>query len=468
MNAQNFNHCKSPVVTGPVANDLCCGCGVCAAICPRENLFMQLDQRGQYQPHDKADCPPTCSACIRCCPFATTQINETELAKALFGSQQGIQWQDELGYFDQLWVGHAVVGDFRAAGASGGLASWMLYELLKVHEIDAVICIRPTNTVGRLYEYCTIREPAALLNSSGSAYYPVELAAVLREIKNTPGRYVITGLPCVCKGVRLAMKRDPRLAERIVYIFGLVCGHTVTAAFTTYLAAKSGLDPNTLTQWKSRIKDPQTPAHNFAFQGFDGHRHATLHWLPDVAEVWSSKILTPQACLQCDDIFAETADVVFMDAWLPAYAKEWRGTSLVLTRRVELGTLLAKGLHAKTLAIKPANPSDILASQKGVVMEKRRTLAQRLSLEIEQGRAVVVKRVTPESPSQRLRSLLTYQARLIRQSYAVVRAQGMTPHAIKKLDRLVKGYAWRQWWGLLIPRIRSKLSMLLGLCSGAK
>ena len=37
-------------------------------------------------------------------------------------------------------------------------------------------------------------------------------------------------------------------------------------------------------------------------------------------------------CNYCDDVFAELADVVFMDAWLPKYSKDPLGHSLVINR----------------------------------------------------------------------------------------------------------------------------------------
>jgi coenzyme F420-reducing hydrogenase beta subunit len=385
------------------------------------------------------------------------QTNETVLAQQAFAHVSGIRRDEVVGYHGTAWVGYVAEGRFREQGASGGLASWVLHELRVTNQVDAVVCVRPTGRCRKLYEFFVARDSAELTGTGRSAYYPVELSGVLREIRNRDGRYAIIGLPCVCKAVRLAMGVDRRLADRIPFLLGLVCGHTVTAGFTRYLAIKAGLDPDNLRDWISRLKEPIAPAFNYAFSGEDGTRRATLRQLPVAGDAWSAKVMTPRACLLCDDVFAETADVVFMDAWLRPYSEDWRGTSLVLTRRPELADCIAVAGRNGRLCLSELPVSQVVASQAGVVAEKRPMMGFRMWLEQEAGRPVPVRRVSAVRPDLMSRYLLSHQLRTVAESHALVRSLGNQPASLVRLDALVRESARRRRRHLLVARLRARI-----------
>ena len=51
-----------------ISNDECCGCGLCAAVCPRQCISMQADAEGFLFPHiDKEKCTD-CNLCKKSCP----------------------------------------------------------------------------------------------------------------------------------------------------------------------------------------------------------------------------------------------------------------------------------------------------------------------------------------------------------------------------------------------------------------
>src|SRR3546814_10673555 len=80
-------------------------------------------------------------------------------------------------------------------------------------------------TEGRLFRYRIARDLPALWEGAQSRYYPVDMAEVLREIREVPGRYAVVGIPCFIKAVHLDCDADPLLRARIVFTLGLVCGH---------------------------------------------------------------------------------------------------------------------------------------------------------------------------------------------------------------------------------------------------
>ena len=105
--------------------------------------------------------------------------------------------------------------------------------------------------------------------------------------------------------------------------------------------------------------------------------------------------LQPEACNFCDDIFAEAADMVVADAWLPRCRAEWRGTSLIVTRTAMLATLLREGADAGELWLEPTPLANVIESQGGNVRRRRAGLAVRLADDIGAGLKVPRKQVPP-------------------------------------------------------------------------
>jgi len=47
----------------------CCGCGACAASCPKDAITMLTDEEGFLYPTINYDRCVSCLLCIRVCPF---------------------------------------------------------------------------------------------------------------------------------------------------------------------------------------------------------------------------------------------------------------------------------------------------------------------------------------------------------------------------------------------------------------
>ena len=70
----------------------------------------------------------------------------------------------------------------------------------------------------------------------------------------------------------------------------------------------------------------------------------------------------------CDDVFAETADLAIMDAWLSRYIEDYRGHTFVLVRNPEISSFIKK--YKNELEINSVATNDILESQKSVIKLK--------------------------------------------------------------------------------------------------
>ncbi|MHB9131493.1 MAG: Coenzyme F420 hydrogenase/dehydrogenase, beta subunit C-terminal domain [Armatimonadota bacterium] len=385
------------VCTRTVAHDLCIGCGVCAGGCPTHNQCLGWNAHGLYIPQDQGVCRHNCRVCLQVCPFQPHIDNEDTLTQARFSGEAGICHSPVTGYHRSSWVGAVTDEEHRRDSASGGLASWLLARLLDDGVVDRVACVIPGGDPHRLFTYTMCETSADVRSARGSAYYPVELSQVLRSIRRQEARYAIIGLPCMLKGVRLAMAQMPWLRERVKILVGLVCGQIKSRGFTEMLLHSSSDTTEEITRVKFREKVPGHPPTEFYFSAGAGPVIPFSH--SHYGGAWVSGQFTPRVCQFCDDIFAETADITFMDAWLPPYSHETRGTNLVLVRAAQVERVLEAGLAKGETAIQPITLDEIIASQRGVVKRKRDQLSLRLWMANRRRQTCHPTRVAPRRPT---------------------------------------------------------------------
>lgn len=353
---------------------LCSGCGVCAEACPTSVAKMVFEpQLGSFIPVKLGqNCGNPCVVCEQACPFMADAPTTPGLTQALYGQVPGVQVDDVLGYYAGAYVGYSE--QHRLKSASGGLLTWVLERLLEQKEVDGICCVGPDAQSPTLFSYRICRTVAELRECSGSCYQPVHLADVLREIKQTEGRYAIVALPCTAKALRMAMKLNARLRRRIAAILGVACGGLTNRHFVDYVSQRF-MGAESPVAINFRVKRPDARAqHRFVFgfrdaAGNPSEKEATFS--DGIGRIYQSHHFTLEACHYCDDMFAECADAVFLDAWLPEYEKDWRGDTIVLTRSPRLQEILAQGLRESAITVKPIGPELVRKSQGGGIRGKR-------------------------------------------------------------------------------------------------
>lgn len=405
-----------------VPNDLCIGCGLCTGVCPPNVLEMQFNEYGEYIPIEfQTGCLPKCDLCLRACPFWDQEDNEDTLGSAIFGTVPDVQHRPETGYYQQCYAGYTQATEQRMNSTSGGLATWFLQKLLQEQIVDKVICVRETSDPEKQFQFEILESAEAVGKGSRSCYYPVEIGSVIRQILKTDGRYAITGLPCFLKGIRLAMCTNRRLRKRVVALVGLTCGQTKSKFFVEYLAMASGAQPDVPVRTEFRIKDPKRPAtdygHRFTWQNGSKPESGTIFWTEGIREAWNHGYFKPNACNFCDDVFAEVADVTFMDGWLPQYTPDYRGHSLVINRNPAFNSIWETSLSSDEVHLERIDIDSVIRSQRSVLTEKRDGMQYRLLLAEQEGRMTPHKRFAPESTGTFLdRHLWRLKSRVNRQS----------------------------------------------------
>ncbi len=316
-----------------VKSGLCCGCGVCAGVCPNGSIQMRMNTVGEYEPVPGPAACQHCRRCLQVCPFVPGHQDRRALCAGRWHSAHDSQpWSNVTGFFHAAYAGHVRNEAARMRSASGGLATWFLQRLLRTGTVDGVVTVASTHDSERLFEYRLFTQPSDIADAAGSVYYPVECSGILQTIAQTPGRYAMVGLPCMLQALQQARLVDARLADRLVYHVGLVCGQNLSALATQWFCHQAGLhEPAVYVDFRNKADAPS--AQRFAMVARDAAGHEA-HWRQEngYAAAWHRGWFLLPGCSVCTDVFAECADLAFMDAWLPEYVGDARGTSLVLLR----------------------------------------------------------------------------------------------------------------------------------------
>lgn len=328
-----------------VSGGFCVGCGACAAVEPGR-YRMSENREGELVAEPAGVGDDTRFAEV--CPFADEGPNEDELADELFGGVPGVA-REVTGQTLACYAGHVAESSYRRDGSSGGLASWVLCELLATGAIDAVVHVQEGDSPRELFRFGVSRSVEEVRRGAKSRYYPVEMSRALQEIRSTPGRYAVVGVPCFVKAVRRAAKVDPVLARRIKFCFAIFCGHLKSKRFADAIACEAGVEPGELRGLDFRHKVPGRPANQYAARltTEEGVVVAPMNSLQ--TGNWGVGLFKLRACDYCDDVFGEVADLCVGDAWLPEYVGDSRGANVCVVRHPALAKLLADAIHAGRL-----------------------------------------------------------------------------------------------------------------------
>lgn len=389
---------RSPSPSTIANSGLCVGCGSCAQ-------RMRWDRNGFLKPVPSAE---RLKDFVRICPFSASASNEDVIAAERF--PDAVTIDKRIGRFEAAYVGHAVESPFRRDGSSGGLTSWVAAELLRTGRVDGIAHVAPVDpSSGAFFAYRISRTLDELSAGAKSRYYPVELSQVLAEIRSTPGRYAIVGIPCFIKAIHLLRRADPLIFERVTHTLGLFCGHMKSAAMVESFAWQLGTELSRVNALDYRKKDDRRPANWYRVQlDLRDGDSAEQDWWHLADGDWGAGFFQSPACNWCDDVVAETADISFGDAWVEPYSSDGRGTNVVIVRSKELQAVIEKARAEGRLTLEAVDADFIAQTQAAGLRHRRDGLAYRLSWR--RGRLVPPKRVRA-STNLPLRRKLVYRLR---------------------------------------------------------
>lgn len=378
-----------------ISNDYCIGCGVCA--CVKDSPFkMHMNEYGNIVAYPYKNLDENRAKVLSICPFSNQAKNEDEISEIFFSEVKNKD--SKIGKYFECFAGYVKEGTFREKGSSGGLGKWLGYVLLKENKIDYFVQLLPNQTNDSkkpLFNYAIISNKDEVLSGSRSAYYPVTLVDAIKAIKETEGRFAITGIPCFIKALRLLSCADEVLKTRIKYTIGIICGGMKSANQSKIIAWQLGVKPENLVSIDFRRKSKDKPSIHKVYQVWSNLD--TLERYKDSFEIygtdWGAGYFKPNACDYCDDIVGETADVSFGDAWLPQFVNDPEGTSIMVIRNRGISELFNKYNENQVLILQKLTPEEIGKSQEGGFRHRREALSFRIAKKERNGIWYPMKRV---------------------------------------------------------------------------
>ena len=328
--------------------DMCSGCGVCAAVCSKKCLNIIENKYGELRPEFRSDNCINCGKCLSLCPFGSKQKP--------YDSPSGTCY---IGYSEQ----------FINAGSSGGAATWFLSSLLENKVVDAVVCVEQYNSSNGMFGYSICRTDADLLKCQGSAYYPVTMEGVLNKIHSETGTFAIVGVPCFISALRNLKNSSKEWDKKISVLVGLVCGHMPSKMMTDALIWSQGYSRKDVIAVRFRIHNEDRPAWDYGVKlSFSDGNEYCSYGSEDFGFLFWRRLFSQNCCNHCSDVFADAADITFMDAWLPEYKELHRGTSMIVSRNEICDSLLAQLVRQGTLETIDINKAE--EAQSGLVAFK--------------------------------------------------------------------------------------------------
>jgi len=375
-----------------VKNDLCIGCGLCAYRCPENALKMSWNDLGFIIPVLSGKCDGQ-SECILVCPFnpcpKTEVRTENEIGNLFL--DDCTQYHNKIGRYVGIYAGYA--HEFRGTSSSGGIATYILIELLRKGIIDHVFSVKESARPGVYYEYAISSSENELLAASKTKYYPVTLDNAIQKINELDGKVAIVGVACFIKAIRLLQYEETSLKKKIPFLIGIICGGIKSRFFTEYLASKAGVTKENILKPEFRIKDFTSTAGDYSFGCLDKSNNIKTIKMRSVGDMWGTGLFKANACDFCDDITTELADISLGDAWLQPYIEDGHGTNVIITRSALAYNLIQEGIRRSKLKVEQLTPEDIITSQKGNFNHRYLALPFRVSISKLRNQIIPPKRI---------------------------------------------------------------------------
>ena len=425
-----------------IERGMCVGCGACG-VRSSGAVPVTIGRHGVYQASLAGVEPTVVPVVSRVCPFSDDAKNEDELGQERFPH---LPTDPRLGRYLDVFAGRRTSEQELVGSSSGGLTSLMLEELLREGLVDGVLHVGRTSG-DQLFDYRISTSPDEIEESRKSAYTATTLADVVAAIRGDGRSYAVVGIPCFIKALRLLAGEMPELAEQFRVYVGLVCGHLKSTFFAESLAWQAGVAPSELERIDFRVKNPGRSSVDYDYEVVprDGGAPRVRRTSSAMDGSWGYGAFQPEACNFCDDIFAEGADVVFADAWLPKYQADWRGTNVVVVRDARLSELLRAAERRGDIVLESLSNDEAAASQAGNFRHRRTGLAVRLADDIRRGLSVPVKRVAPDARvvTRRRAAVVRQRRKMSRLSlgaFAAAREAGDFQLYVGPMQRAIRRY----------------------------
>ena len=361
---------QKPTIEEVVKNNLCTGCGTCISICP--SLAIELtknDAKGIYIPKLNKEKCNNCEICYKICPGHSIDFKEMHLE--IFGKEP---YDPLLGNYLNCYTGHATDYNIRYNSASGGLVTQLLIFALEEGIIDGALVTRMSKENPLEPEPFIARTKEEIIEASKSKYCPVPANIALKEILESKEgeKFAVVGLPCHIHGIRKAELINEKLKEGIVLHVGIFCVHTINFLGIKFLLQRLEIGINNIKKI------------DYRGEGWPGSmsielKNGSKMFIP-LSKYYDGRFgsFIPTRCTLCGDHACELADISFGDAWLPEFADDKAGKSIIISRSKVAEEILQSMASRKGIDLNKIDGGKVAQSQ-GMFRFKKNKLGARIS-----------------------------------------------------------------------------------------
>lgn len=341
-----------------ITKRLCCYCGTCVGICPKDVLVAVDEEITIAAPQACIEC----GLCFKSCPgygfdyhTATRNIFQKEYENGSI-----------LGNYRKIAKGYAADNSISHTASSGGLLTAVILYLLKNKLINGVIGIAIEGK--NKYKPAILSSEEEIVAAMQSKYTFIPVNEAIKYMDKINGKYAAVGLPCQIQGLRKAVALSPALKDKIYCYLGLFCGFNMSHDATDYLVQKS----------RFRKEEIQSLEYRGRFEGKTGFKITTTNNEVFFIEKHGYTILnmlySPVRCWKCYDFSNEFSDISFGDAWEMKRNEEKEGGYSRIITRTELGENIINAMQITEntpIIINNSSLDDILLTQKQIISYKK-------------------------------------------------------------------------------------------------
>ncbi len=246
----------------------------------------------------------------------------------------------------------------------------LLSHLLASGRVDGVVAASAVDApLGAPHSAVRIlRSPRDVEAARSSQYHPLCYADALREVAREGGRYAITAVPCVLRGL---MRLPEDVRQHISFSVCIACGHNVSGLFVDALARSHGVPAG--VDYRADLRDkfgPMKDANRYynCFR-FSGREVRTSRFATPYTFAWRRYFFAQKSCFFCPDFLGDGADISAKDAW-GRLSSDPLGISLLVVRNAEIVEALDELRRDGTILLEPCGSEEVVNSQAATMQFK--------------------------------------------------------------------------------------------------
>lgn len=303
-------------VTTTVENGLCCSCGVCRGICPKDCISFRKEN-GLFLPVIDETACVKCGLCAAVCPGLGHPYEPKETAEATITG-------DYLACFN-AWSRDEKA---RHVSASGGVISTLIPELLRLGRYDGAFCLDTydyrTQLKTRMYTAADT-EHWVDSNAPKSRYLPVSQEVAVQHIRRHPeAKLIIVGTSCALRGIEAVIRKLKRNRENYLLI-GLFCDKVFNYNVLSWFS-DSFCPGSELVQLHFKNKESGGWPGDMKFYPENGESF----YVPIHERSRMKRYFMPERCLYCVDKLNVLADISLGDNYTETASSPLGSNSVIL------------------------------------------------------------------------------------------------------------------------------------------